>query len=1349
MKTAGSLRNNTSEKAAKIIVLSLIIIAVVYNLLAPVFTQRWIQAPFIGSLFYPRLVASNTFDPQWQGPRQGIQTGDQLLSVDDAPVYSGRTLFLALQNRRIGDTVLLTLKTPDLQQKNLSLALASFSKRDLLVNFWVPYIIGLIYLVLGLVVYRLRGIDRASNVFITFCAYVSLLTSGLFDQQTFHFLVPVWALAFPLAGASLLHLAFVFPTQTRLARRFPWLRLIPYVVAIILGLANIYSFYLAPDPRSYLNVRIWNFALIGLAIPIFLILQLNTRISTLSSMLHRQTMTVFWGGIIAFGPAAVWAGANVLGFDIPFNPITLTVVIIPFIVFPITVAYAMLRYRLLDLDIVFNKGVVYVLLTVMVTVAYFLVVSLLGHLLNDTFLFRNPIVLAMFVIFLVLTLEPLKQMLQKVVNRIFLRETLDYQQLLQRYGRSLISTPLSSDRILEMMALQADEALTLEDTMVFLRDSTTGAFIIRYAQHTNGIQNIEVRFGLSDDLAQWLADTNNILQLNATGSAPANVRISREELARLNMLNIMLCVPLLCSERLLGWLALGLKKSGQPFGSDDLTFLSTLASQTTIALENAQLLEEANRRAAELETLQKISVDIQAQTNPDDLLARVVEQAALLLNAEGGLVFMLAPNNKTLNVVVSHNLDKNYCGYTLDAPTDIAGRVTLLGEPVVVDNYHNFSNRSEKFKDAKFGSVLGVPLHQGKKVQGVLYLIHRPRGLRFSESDTALMELFATQAGIALQQSRLLQKAQHAAHQLTILSEVSMAISSTLNLDTALERVMDRAVEILNAEAGSLLLMDQHGKNLTFEVVLGPTGKELRGMSTPVGKGIVGAVAQSCDPLIINDVSADSRWNVAFDEATEFITKDLLCVPMITHNRVVGVIEVINKQDGSGFTVEESNLLMSFGAQAAIAIENAQIFTRVDQELAERVQELQMLQMFDQELQVSLKLQRVLDVTLTHTMDALGLSMGLMGVTRETGEDTEAGLYLYTQRGMPMEMGRYKIDPWPLTKGVMGRVVRTGQAELINDLSKARDYIPKTHRTRSLMVVPIKREDVVIGVLNLESTDPDYFTEDDLLFITILVNQASIAIDNARLFDQVTDANQAKSEFMSTASHELKIPMTSIKGYAKLLEMGAAGSLTDKQGDFLNVISNNVDRMDRLVGDLLDVSRIEAGRIRLEIEDVQMKDVISDVIESVNTQIEKKNLHLTLSVADNLPEIRADYGRMVQIVTNLVSNAYKYTPEGGDITVLANANNSNLEGIAVTVKDTGYGISDEDQAQLFTNFFRSGDQNIRNEPGTGLGLSITKKMVENHGGEFSFESELGKGSAFTFTMPLKCKIPPGVEVTER
>jgi signal transduction histidine kinase len=1346
METANSsVRGEFSKKLTQILVPLLIAIAVVLNVLALIFALRWAEQPFLGILFYPRLVIANAYNSELHARYPALQTSDVLTQIDGDPVSSGQELYRYLLTPKIDERVNLFFE----RSGPLPVYLTTFLLQDLLRFFWLPYSIGLVYLAMGLVIYRLRRADRVSRVFVSFCAFVSVFLGWLFDQFTLHFLTPVWLVAFPLVGAGLLHLSFVFPAETRLARRKPWLIFLPYLLASILAAISLFYLYLAANPRVFLEIWTWNFDFLALAIIAFLLLLLNARMTTFSNVVRQQITIIFWGSLISFGPVTLWALASQLNIELQSTWFNLTTVLACFLIFPLVVAYAALRYRLLDLDIVFSRAAVYTLLTLLVAAVYFLLVSFLALQLQDVELFKNPIIFTIFILILVITLGPIREHLQNFVNRVFLRETSDFRQALQSYGQALILAPLDTDHVLELLLKQTDEALQPQHALVFLRDTSADIFAIRSRQGSPNIQAVEISFGLRDSLVRWLTQTKDILQISPSGVVSPQIKISREELARLSMLNVILCIPFLGAEDLLGWLALGVKKSGQPYTSNDLLFLATLASQTTIALESAQLLEQANQQAAELETLQKVSADIQTEAEPDLLLSSIVRRATGLLRTAGGLVYLLERDEETLKAVVSYNLGKDYTGHTLKKGEDVAGQVVLRGESVVIENYQAFSGRSPELDATKFGAVLGVPLQWGGKVQGVLELTHRSRNMRFSERDVWLMELFAAQAAIALEKSRLLKEAHHRANQLATLSEVSVAISSTLNLEIALQRVMDCAVQILNAEAGSLLLLDPRGKELTFEVVLGPTGENLKGLRTEVGKGIVGTVAQTGQPLIVNDAPSDPRWNVAFDDATEFRTRDILCVPMLAHDRVVGVVEVINKQDGTAFNDEECSLLMSFGAQAAIAIENAQIFTRVDTALAERVQELQALQMFDRELQASLELKTVLDISLTRAMDALGVEMGLMGVINKAQGDEE-GLYLLTQRGMPMEMSRYKKDPWPLSRGILGRVVRTGELAWVNDPSQDKDYIPNSHRTRSMLVVPIMREDKVVGIMDLESTHPDYFTSDDVAFVKLLVSPAAIAIQNAQLYEQVKEANQAKSEFMDVAAHDLKLPMTSIKGYAKLIQMTAGEKWTDQHKEFLAVILSNVDRMDRLVKDLLDISRIEAGRIRLEIENVQMRDVIQEVITSVQNQIQSKNLKLTLDVANNLPELRADYNRMVQIVTNLVSNAYKYTPAGGVITVIAKpCHNGATEGISVTVKDTGYGISTEDQTKLFNKFFRASDQNIRDEPGTGLGLSITKTMIETHGGELTFESELGKGSSFTFTLPLVCQIPPGVEVIER
>jgi signal transduction histidine kinase len=426
--------------------------------------------------------------------------------------------------------------------------------------------------------------------------------------------------------------------------------------------------------------------------------------------------------------------------------------------------------------------------------------------------------------------------------------------------------------------------------------------------------------------------------------------------------------------------------------------------------------------------------------------------------------------------------------------------------------------------------------------------------------------------------------------------------------------------------------------------------------------------------------------------------------------------------------------LSSFAAQAAIAIENARLFTMTDQALAERVQELHTMQLIDQQLNATLELARVMDLTLEHALDAVAASSGVIGVLSEEGD----GLYLVAQRGMPAECARYREEPWPVERGIIGRVARIGQPAMVGNVWEDPDFEPVSEQTHSQMAVPISYQDRVQAVISLESVHPDAFSQRDLDFVTRLADHAAIAIQNARLYYQAQAANQAKTEFMSIASHELKIPMTSIKGYAKLLTLGAGGALTERQNEFLEIISANVDRMDRLVADLLDVSRIEAGRLRLDMGPVDLRQVIDTVIQSVKTQIEAKQLTLEVKIPPTLPSVWGDQGRLVQVLNNLVSNAYKYTPNGGHIQIAVDGQTDTASSgqLAISVRDSGVGISPEDQQRLFTKFFRADDPRVREVPGTGLGLSITKSLVETHGGRIWFESELGHGTTFTFTLPI-------------
>jgi signal transduction histidine kinase len=276
-------------------------------------------------------------------------------------------------------------------------------------------------------------------------------------------------------------------------------------------------------------------------------------------------------------------------------------------------------------------------------------------------------------------------------------------------------------------------------------------------------------------------------------------------------------------------------------------------------------------------------------------------------------------------------------------------------------------------------------------------------------------------------------------------------------------------------------------------------------------------------------------------------------------------------------------------------------------------------------------------------------------------------------------------------------------------------------------------------LLLLESTSD---SQENLAFLNRLSDHAAIAISNAQLYDEVQRANVAKSDFVSFVAHELKNPMTSIKGYSELLAAGSVGQINEMQSNFLGTIRSNVERMSALVSDLNDNAKIEAGQLRLDYKPVDVADVVGEVVRSTKRQLDEKRQSMDFQLPPQLPPVWADRIRVGQVLTNLVSNAHKYTSEGGHIKLGAEmtTNQWDPEGakqvVHLWVRDDGIGISVEDQAKIFQKFFRSDDIKAREAPGTGLGLNITKSLVEMQGGRIWFDSEYRKGTTFHFTVPI-------------
>jgi signal transduction histidine kinase len=448
-------------------------------------------------------------------------------------------------------------------------------------------------------------------------------------------------------------------------------------------------------------------------------------------------------------------------------------------------------------------------------------------------------------------------------------------------------------------------------------------------------------------------------------------------------------------------------------------------------------------------------------------------------------------------------------------------------------------------------------------------------------------------------------------------------------------------------------------------------------------------------------------------------------------DRVLGVIEVINRRDGLPFVIDDQNILTAFAGQAAVAIENARLIALTDQELAARVEELQVMGRIVRELNASLEVDRAMRITLEWAMRQSNTEAGLIGML-EGGRIRIMAQDGYEEIFSDPSDGHLSPD-LPTIKSA----IDSGQPSQVSLITAGeKGILPAAH---TQIIIPIRREADVIGLLLLESLSD---SQENLAFLNRLSDNAAIAIYNAQLYAEVQRANIAKSDFVSFVAHELKNPMTSIKGYTELLAAGTVGGINEMQANFLQTIRSNVERMSVLVSDLNDNAKIEADRLRLDFKPVNVPDVLDEVFKSTKRQLDEKKQVVDMQFSEELPSIWADPVRVGQVLTNLVSNAHKYTPEGGKIVVgaQATANQWDSEGakqvVHLWVKDNGIGIGVEDQTKIFQKFFRSEDSKAREAPGTGLGLNITKSLVEMQGGRIWFESEYRKGTTFHFTIPV-------------
>ncbi len=539
---------------------------------------------------------------------------------------------------------------------------------------------------------------------------------------------------------------------------------------------------------------------------------------------------------------------------------------------------------------------------------------------------------------------------------------------------------------------------------------------------------------------------------------------------------------------------------------------------------------------------------------------------------------------------------------------------------------------------------------------------------------------------------------------LGLLYEASKALNASLDWEKTIQNVIDAVIHISGAQRGMLMLLENG--ELEIKVTRSATGEPFSEADLAFSKSVVQTALEHGEPLLTSNAQIDPRFQGS-ESIFAFGLRSILCAPIIYQDSPLGVIYLENRIREGVFSHSDLATLAAFTSQAATALANAQTHYQIDQALADRVRELTLLQEMARDLNAGLDFNRVMEHSLEWAITTSGAQGGSLGIFHD---------------------------------GELRWVARQGEAIPEEAAITQALQQKKRHFAPDHLILPLLREGNSIGVFYLVAGKRPFTTE-DLEFASRIADNAAIAVENARLYEALRQANQAKSEFVSFVSHELRTPMTSIRGYGDMLSKGVVGQLAPPQQEFVEAIRRNVERMSILVSDLLDISRIETGKLKLTPKALSLETVIEEAYRITCEKIQEKQQTFVKKLPDRLPPVLADPDRLAQILINLISNASKYTPNSGTITIEALPDAHHPDLVYCAVADNGFGISPEDQRRLFTKFFRSEDPSIREQVGTGLGLAITRHLVEMHGGEMLVESEKGKGSTFSFTVPIAKEAP--------
>jgi two-component system phosphate regulon sensor histidine kinase PhoR len=523
---------------------------------------------------------------------------------------------------------------------------------------------------------------------------------------------------------------------------------------------------------------------------------------------------------------------------------------------------------------------------------------------------------------------------------------------------------------------------------------------------------------------------------------------------------------------------------------------------------------------------------------------------------------------------------------------------------------------------------------------------------------------------------------------MTALMEISIVINSTRYLKQLLKIIMQSAERVMQAEASSVFLIDRQTDELYFEVATGPKEEEVKKIRLKKGEGIAGWVASTGLSLLVPDVSKDPRFAKRVDAETHFITRSILCVPLKVRNQIIGVVQVVNRLGAESFSDSETKFLEALASQAAIAIENTNLYEHLEERAEQLNKELK-------KVNINLAIEKQRIESIVQSMED-----AVIAVDRENK--------IVMANRLAEKVFSIKSEQ------VINKAIRESisHREVIDNFSNVSS-------SKSSL-----REEVVFKMGNREHIFAAVFAP--------IIDELGETAGTVAVFRDITELKEIdrmKTDFLSMVSHELRTPLTPIQAYSELIMMRNLD--TEKIKSYASIINKETLRLGALIGDLLDLSRIDAGKgLSLSPEEVDFKELLNTVYNTFKSASARHRI--SLKAPENADKITIDRNKIIQVMSNLLSNAVKYSPDGGDIHItMEDIDNRTY----ISVSDQGLGIPKDALPIIFEKFYRVDSPAVKKIGGTGIGLSIVKYIVELHNGGMTVESEEGRGSKFTFFIP--------------